>query len=72
MYRKDSAFISDWINNSTKALLVTGARQVGKTWLIKDEIEKSKYSKFEINFIDQNDMVEYLNVDMCRGVSSSS
>ena len=35
MYRKDSAFIADWINNSNKALLVTGARQIGKTWLIR-------------------------------------
>ncbi len=64
MYRKDSAFIRDWINNSDKALLVAGARQVGKTWLIKDEIEKSRYSKFEINFIDRKDMVEYLNADI--------
>ncbi len=64
MYRKDSAFIREWINNSDKALLVVGARQVGKTWLIKDEIEKSRYNKFEINFIDRKDMVEYLNADI--------
>lgn len=37
MYRKDSAFIKDWLENSNKALLETGARQVGKTWLIKDD-----------------------------------
>lgn len=64
MYRKDSAFIRDWIDNSDKALLVTGARQVGKTWLIKNEIEKSRYVKFEINFIDQKDMIAYLNADL--------
>lgn len=64
MYRKDSAFIRDWLDNSNKALLVTGARQVGKTWLIKSEIEKSRYKKFEINFIDQADMVSYLNADI--------
>ena len=51
MYRKDSAFIADWINNSNKALLVTGARQIGKTWLIREEIKKSGYTKFEVNFI---------------------
>ena len=52
MYRKDSVTVAEWIKNSNKALLVTGARQIGKTWLIRDEIEKSGYTKFEINFID--------------------
>ena len=42
---------------------MTGARQIGKTWLIRDEIEKSGYTKFEVNFIDQPDMVSYLNAE---------
>ena len=53
MYRKDSVTIKEWLKNSNKALLVTGARQTGKTWLIRDEIEKSSYKKFEINFIGE-------------------
>ena len=64
MYRKDSVTIGEWINTSNKALLVTGARQIGKTWLIRNEIEKSGYLKFEINFIDQPDMIDYLNAEM--------
>lgn len=64
MIRKDSITIEEWIKNSNKALLVTGARQIGKTWLIRDEIEKSGYTKFEINFIDQPDMVHYLDAEM--------
>lgn len=60
MYRKYSENIKEWINTPDKALLVTGARQTGKNWLIRDEIEKSEYTKFEINFIDQPDMVNYL------------
>ena len=64
MYRKDSVTIREWLDNSNKALLVTGARQTGKTWIIRDEIEKSKYSKFEVNFIDQPDMIKYLNAEM--------
>lgn len=64
MYRKDSIIIEDWIKKSNKALLVTGARQIGKTWLIRDEIEKSDYNRFEVNFIDQPDMIEYLNAQM--------
>lgn len=64
MYRRDSVTIGEWIRDSKKALLVTGARQTGKTWLIRDEIEKSGSKKFEINFIDQPDMVAYLNAEM--------
>ena len=64
MYRKDSVTIEDWIKKSNKALLVTGARQIGKTWLIRDEIEKSNYNRFEVNFIDQPDMIDYLNAQM--------
>jgi hypothetical protein len=45
-------------------LTKSGARQIGKTWLIRDEIEKSGYAKFEINFIDQPDMIKYLNAEM--------
>ena len=44
--------------------MVTGARQIGKTWLIREEIAKSGYRKFEVNFIDQPDLVDYLNVKM--------
>lgn len=64
MYRKDSVTIKEWLNNSNKALLVTGARQIGKTWIVRDEIDKSGYIRFEVNFIDQPDMVEYLNAQM--------
>lgn len=64
MYRKDSIIIEEWLKRSDKALLVTGARQIGKTWLIREEIAKSGYRKFEVNFIDQPDLVDYLNVQM--------
>ena len=64
MYRKDSIIIEEWLKRSDKALLVTGAIQIGKTWLIREEIAKSGYCKFEVNFIDQPDLVDYLNVKM--------
>lgn len=64
MYRKDSIIIEEWLKSSDKALLVTGARQIGKTWIIREEIAKSGYRKFEVNFIDQPDLVDYLNVKM--------
>lgn len=31
MYRNDSVAIDDWLKKSNKAILVTGARQTGKT-----------------------------------------
>lgn len=64
MFRNSSIIVKEWLDNSDKALLVTGARQIGKTWLIRDEISKSGYKKFEINFINQPDLVEYLNVNL--------
>jgi len=64
VFRKESIAVREWIKTSNKALLVTGARQIGKTWLIKDEIDKSGLKCFEINFIDQPNMVTYLNAEM--------
>lgn len=64
MYRKYAKTVREWICNSHKALLITGARQIGKTWLIRDEIEKSRYTKFEINFLDQPEMIQYLNAEI--------
>ena len=64
MFRKDSNIVKDWLENSNKALLVTGARQIGKTWLVRDEIEKSGYKKYDVNFIDQPGMIDYLNAQM--------
>ena len=64
MYRKDVIVVEEWLNHSKKALLVTGARQIGKTWLVRDVLDRSGYTKFEINFIDQPDMVEYLNAEV--------
>ena len=64
MFRKESITIKEWIESSDKALLVTGARQIGKTWLIRDEIDKSGFKRFEINFIDQPDMIDFLNTEI--------
>lgn len=36
MFRKAKLKLIEWKNNSNKALLVTGARQVGKTYIIKE------------------------------------
>lgn len=64
MYRLASDRIKEWLESSNKALLVTGARQIGKTWLIRDEINKSEYDIFEINFINQPELIDYFNVEI--------
>ena len=38
LWRKRQKDIIDWIYNEKKALLVTGARQIGKTYLMNDDI----------------------------------
>lgn len=40
MFRKAKSKLIDWKNNSDKAMLVTGARQVGKTYIIREFLEE--------------------------------
>lgn len=52
MFRKAKSKLIDWKNNSRKALLVTGARQVGKTYIIReflnDEIGNENFIEFNL------------------------
>ena len=50
--RKIYSYIEEFYRSSRKALLVTGARQTGKTFIIRKFGER--YKNFvEINFVDQ-------------------
>ena len=55
IYRKILKSIENFYNNNrNKALLITGARQIGKTYIIR-EYGKKNYKNFvEINFIENN------------------
>ena len=53
LYRKAAKKINDWIDNGEDALLVTGARQVGKTYLIRQLLKDKKREYVEFNFIKQ-------------------
>ena len=58
MYRKLKAQVNNWIlNNSKEALLLTGARQVGKTFLIRDLLKSNKCDYVEFNLIEQPELV---------------
>ncbi len=60
MFRKYEAKIQNWIENSSKALLIFGARQVGKTYIIREMLQRNNISYFEINFIEQTRLCEEL------------
>lgn len=55
--RKIDKYIEDFYINNRNALLVTGARQIGKTFSIR-EFGKKFTSFIEINFIENPDAVE--------------
>lgn len=52
MYRKIAEKIEKWAKNSKNALLITGARQVGKTYIIREVAKKNFKSIVEINFFE--------------------
>lgn len=56
--RKAEKKVKNWIARGNDALLITGARQIGKTYLIRECLEKSKMPYIELNFIEQPELVE--------------
>lgn len=51
MKRDRTSFLVDWLNSSgRKPLVIRGARQVGKTWLIRDLAQAQQRRLIEINF----------------------
>jgi uncharacterized protein len=51
MKRDRTAFLVDWLNSSArKPLVIRGARQVGKTWLIRDLANSQQRQLIELNF----------------------
>ncbi len=61
LYRKTEKEIDTWIKGSKQALLVSGARQVGKTWLIRESLKKSGRDYLEINLIEEPELAELLS-----------
>lgn len=57
LYRKIRKEIENWLENSKDALLVTGARQVGKSYIIREILKEKNKDFVEINFIDQKNLI---------------
>ena len=58
--RKAEKYINNWIKNPARALLVTGARQVGKTYTIRKCLRDNKCNYVEINLIQNSEYIAAL------------
>ena len=58
--RKIEKDILNWLQNENKALLIDGARQVGKTYIIRKVLNEKKYSYNEFNLLKSPEIVELL------------
>lgn len=61
MKRQCEERIQEWIDNSDKALLIYGARQVGKTYVIREVLKRNNISFFEINFQERYDILKAIS-----------
>lgn len=69
LWRKRQKDIIDWIYNDNKALLITGARQIGKTYLIQETLKKEYCDFVEFNLIKQPEIIKVLEAvenDNCK------
>ena len=60
LFRKSEKEIVSWIHSSKTALLVSGARQVGKTWSIRNSLRSEGCDFLEINLIEDPELVPAL------------
>lgn len=58
LFRKAKTTIDKWILSGTDALLVTGARQVGKSYLIRETLKEHKSDYVEFNFVKQKSLIK--------------
>lgn len=56
--RSAGKIITKWISDGKDALLVTGARQIGKTYLIRECLKNSGFPYVELNFIENPELIE--------------
>ena len=54
LYRKSYETIEKWVDDGKKALLIDGARQVGKTTIIRECLQNKKVNFIELNLFDND------------------
>ena len=50
--RSAKSAVEEWLSNGKDAFLLTGARQIGKTYLIRQCLKENEYPYLELNFIE--------------------
>ncbi len=60
LHRKIEKAIVKWINTSKKALLIDGARQVGKTFIIRNVLEQEHCSYIEFNLLKTTEIIDLI------------
>ena len=61
LWRKIETKINGWLKDGREALLISGARQTGKTFVIEKCLESSKMDFVSFNLIKSPEVVEVLN-----------
>lgn len=62
MERKFSQFLHDWLRSKQrKPLVIRGARQVGKTWLVRHLAKTASVSLMEVNFERNPEYAKYFS-----------
>lgn len=60
MFRYAETRVQRWIDLGKGALLIYGARQVGKTWLIREMLLRNSIQYFEVNLQERDDILAQL------------
>ena len=62
MFRKASKYLDEWLElKKRKPLILRGARQVGKTWLVRDMAKRNNLELIELNFEKRPEIAEHFN-----------
>ena len=57
LFRKKSIDLKNWLNSSKNAILITGARQSGKTFLVRNILREENADFVELNLLRQPELV---------------
>ena len=70
MFRIYDEKIQKWLETSKKALLIYGARQVGKTYLIREVLKRNNVAYCEFNLVEREDVLESIkNLSSAEDIS---
>ncbi|MBO4862778.1 MAG: ATP-binding protein [Eubacterium sp.] len=59
--RKVDSKLDKWITGSDKALILSGARQVGKTYSIREALKRNHCNYIEVNLIENPELIPILS-----------